>query len=110
MPRQLTRRAVAPTGARWGIRLHRVQALDGGRLAGEEITPIGSPRQLAFGGPHGVIRRLNATGRATLLHCLDGLQEQAAGLDDGFISRPEMLFWSGPQYVPCFPGQPGPVC
>jgi len=68
-----------------------LQALDGGRLGCEDITPIGSTRQHAFCGPHCVIRRIDATGRATLLHRLDGLQEQAARLDDGFVSWPEML-------------------
>ena len=60
--------------------------------AGQELHANRQPAAARLRRPqHGVMRRLNATGRATLLHCLDGLQGQAACLDDGFISRPHVL-------------------
>src|SRR5262249_33701393 len=50
-----------------GIRLHRLQGLGASRLGCEDIPPIGATRYHAFGSLHGVIRRLDAIGRATLL-------------------------------------------
>src|SRR5215813_15537053 len=54
--------------------------------------PIGLARDHAFSGPQCIVRGLGATRGTTCLDGLDGLEEQAARLNDGLVGRPKVLF------------------
>src|SRR5262245_17175697 len=54
--------------------------------------PIGLAWDHAFSGPQCIVRGLDTTQGTICLDSLDGLDEQAARLNDGLVGRPEVLF------------------
>src|SRR2546430_7253369 len=54
--------------------------------------PIGLAWDHAFSGAQCIVRGIDATRGTTRLDGLDGLDEQAARLNDGLVGRPEVLF------------------
>src|SRR5262245_7628913 len=78
-------------GLGWG-RLHRVQDSAGSHLGRQEFMPIGLTWDHAFSGPQCIVRGLGATWGTTCLDGLDRLEEQTARLNDGLVSRSEVLF------------------
>src|SRR5438309_7416243 len=71
--------------------LHGLEDLGRRQLRHERLAPVGVARQHAFGRAQRVVARLDPAGRTALLDGLDGAEEQAAGLDDRLVGRPEML-------------------
>src|SRR5262245_14277864 len=83
----------APQGGGLGWRrLHRMQDSTSGHLGRQELVPIGLAWDYAFSGPQRIVRRINTARGTICLDSLDGLDEQAACLDDGLVGWPEVLF------------------
>src|SRR5262249_47984201 len=69
-----------------------MQDSTGSHLGRQELMPIGLAWDHAFSGPQCIVCGIDATWSTTCLDGLDGLEEQAARLNDGLVSRPEVLF------------------
>src|SRR5215475_8232424 len=64
----------------------------GSHLGRQELVPIGLAWEHAFSGPQRIVRGIDATRGATGLDGLDGIEEQAARLNDGLVGWPQVLF------------------